>query len=99
MENERKKLFLAIKKALMIARVRESRMNLLCDGDWRRKLGMLTVKALRNKFKYIVGNCNLRTLRVLEKKHILAVDPEVEMFAKNCTRKRFGAIGEFSKGT
>lgn len=91
MENERKKLFLAIKKALTIARVRESRMNLLCDADWRRKLKTASVKVLRNKFEYIVGNCSLRTLRAMEKKNILAVDPEVEIFAKNCMRKRLGA--------
>lgn len=95
-EKDRKKLLSAITKAVAIARVRESRINLLCDEYWQRKLKLLPLKALKNKLKFIIGNCSFRTLKVLHKKDIFAVDPDITFFANKCVRKRFGGTSAFS---
>ena len=83
---ERKNLLVAVTRALKIARVRESRVALLCDSAWCRKLRLLPPKVLRNKLKYIIGNCTLRTLKAMQ--DIFRVDREVQSFAKYCIRKR-----------
>ena len=83
---ERKNLLAAVTRALKIARVRESRVALLCDNDWRRKLRLLPPKVLRNKLKYIIGNCTLRTLKAMQ--GIFSVDREVQTSANLCISKR-----------
>lgn len=90
MEEDRKKLLLAITKAVAIARVRESRMNLVCHEYWQRKLKLLPLKVLKNKLKFVIGNCSLRTLKAMHKRGVFAVDPDVTFFANECIRKRFG---------
>ena len=85
---ERKKLLAAVTRALKIAKVRETRIAMLCDNNWRRKLKLLPSNVLRNKFKYIIGNCTLRTLKAMYS--IFSVDQEVQRFADSCILKRSG---------
>ena len=94
MEAERRKLLSVIRKAVQTAKIRESRMNMLCGDDWLRKLRLLPVKVLRNKFKYVVGNCSLRTLRAMQKKGVPSADPEVLSFTNNGLRRRGDAAIE-----
>lgn len=77
MEKDRKKLLSAITKAVAIARVRESRMNLVCHEYWQRKLKFLPPKVLKNKLKFVIGNCSLRTLEAMRKRGVFAVDIDV----------------------
>lgn len=94
---ERKKLLAAVTRALKIAKLRESRIALLCDNDWRRKLKLLPPRVLRNKLKFIIGNCTLRTLKTM--RDIFSVDQEVQSFADYCIRKRRCVSSIDSAGT
>lgn len=90
MEHNRKILYGYLLKALNIARVRESRLRLICDSVWCDRLKLLPIKVLMRKFKFIIGNSSVRTVARMHHIGLFNRYDELLMFAASCVRKLRG---------
>lgn len=75
-------------KSVSIARVRETKIRLLCDNIWIKNLKLLKREVLIRKFKFILGNCNFSTIYTIFKRGLLSNEPECLKFAQICVQRR-----------
>ena len=90
MDHNRKILYGHLLKAVNIARVRESRLRLICDSLWCDRLKLLPIRALMCKFKFIIGNSSVRTVVKMHRIGLFNRYDELLTFAATCVRKLHG---------